>query len=216
MKFYFYLIILLFMIFIIYDGFNKTIKYAPNKIKLICSAIFIFLTLRYVCLIYMFFASNIAYLYFFKPAYFLNLIYIPLSILVAVYILIRNDKIKFLFMFFIAAILIGIYTYLIYNFPTRIAISSFDGYYMEFVNNNFVLVPFIILNLIILGLILAFCFNRLKKNGKVLLVLFSSLVIIEALLVLLGFSFFEHLIISDVIGSLTLNYSIGKLKKSVR
>lgn len=208
--------ILLFMIFIIYDGFNKTIRYAPNKIKLICSGIFTFLTLRYICLIFMFFVNNIAYLYFLKSVYFLNLIYIPLSILVTTYILMRNDRIKFSFMFFIAAILCGIYSYLIYNIPIRIAIISFGGYYMEFVNKNVVFIPYTILNLIILGLILAFCFNRIKKTGKVLLLLSSSLVIIETILVLIGFEICEHIIISDVLGILTLNYSIGKLKKSVR
>lgn len=204
------------MIFIIYDGLNKTIKYAPNKIKLICSVIFTFLTLRYICLIYMFFANNIVYLYFLKPVYFLNFIYVPLSILVTTYILIRNDKIKFSFIFLIAIILGVVYSYLIYNFPIRICIGSFGGYYMEFTNKILVFIPYIILNLILLGLILAFCFNRIKKTGKVLLLLSSSLIIIEAILILLGFGFIKHIIISDVLGILALNYSIEKLKKSAR
>lgn len=216
MKFYFYLIILLLMIFIIYDGFNKTTKYAPNKIKLICSVIFILLTLRYVCLIYMFFADNIAYLYFFKPVFFLNFIYIPLGILVTTYILMRNDKIKFSFIFLIAVILGGVYLYLIYNLPIRISIGSFDGYYMQFVNKNIVFIPYIILNLILLGLIWTFCLNRMKKTGRVLLLLSCSLVIIEASLIMLGFGFIEHIVISDVVGIFALNYSIERLKKSAR
>ncbi|WP_139205616.1 hypothetical protein [Clostridium homopropionicum] len=87
---------------------------------------------------------------------------------------------------------------------------------MEFTNKILVFIPYIILNLILLGLILAFCFNRIKKTGKVLLLLSSSLIIIEAILILLGFGFIKHIIISDVLGILALNYSIEKLKKSAR
>lgn len=216
MKPYIYLILLLFLLLTSYEGLIKIKKNAPNKIKVVCIFVFIAAFFRYLCLLGLFFAPNINYLYIFKPMYFLNIIFIPIGALITIYILIRNDKIKFSYMFLVWGFIVLIYSYLIYVTPIRIKSSFIYGYYMEFIDNPYIIVVYMLLNV----LFIIFIWNRLKETiyfkGKLLVIVASMCVVIEGALILCSRGIFDTLIISDMLWMLTLNYGISKLKRTGR
>lgn len=213
MKPYIYLILLLFMLFITYEGFRKSLKNAPNKIRLICIFVFAGIMFRYLCLLTLFLAKNISYLYVLKPLYFLNLICIPITALTALYILIRNDKIRFSYIFLITGILIAIYSYLIYSKPIRISSSSLYGYYMEFISSPYIYVVYMLFNILFVIIILLNLKENVYRIGSILVILASIALICEGALKLSSRGIFDTLIISDILWILTLNFGIGKLKK---
>lgn len=208
--------LLLFMLFITYEGFRKSLRNTPNKIRLICTIVFIGIVLRYLCLLVLFLVSNINYLYILKPFYFLNLICIPIGALIALYILIRNDKIKFSYIFLITGVLIVAYSYLIYSSSVKIETSSLYGYYMEFINSPYIYVVYMLFSVLFALIILLNLKENIYKIGVILVILSSLTLICEGMLSLSSKGIFETFIISDIFWILTLNYGVRKLKKSGR
>lgn len=210
------MMILLFMVYITYEDFRKVLRNAPNKIKMICIGIFICTGLRYATLITLFLINSIRYLYLLKPFYFLNLISMPIGALVAIYILIRNDKVKFSYIFLISGIFIGVYGYLIYKLPFKVAVSSLYGYYIEIIKFPYVYIGYMLLNAIFIIFIIILSHRNVYRIGIKLVLLASIVSILETAAIVLGFGVYENIIISDMLWMVTLGYSIGKLKKSGR
>jgi hypothetical protein len=204
------------MLFITYEGFKKSLKNTPNKIRLICIFVFTGILLRYLCLLGLFLARNIGYLYILKPFYFLNLICIPIAALITLYILIRSDKIKFSNIFLISGVLVLIYSYLIYSKPIKIEVSLLYGYYMEFIDNPYIYVVYMLASVLFVILTLLHLKENIYKIGAILVVISAVGLIFEGILNLSSKGIFETLIISDVLWIITLNYGISKLKKSGR
>lgn len=216
LKSYIYLALLLFMILITYGGFKRMLKCAPAKMKVICAGVFIGVGIRYITLLAIFLINSLNYMYLAKPLYFLNFICIPIGALVTIYILIRDDRINFSYMFLISGIFIGFYGYLIYKYPIRVRVSNLYGYYMDFINAPYAYVIYMLLNVIFIILVIAYSNKSIYKTGVIFVVVSSLFLIIETMLNITGKGIFENIIISDILWMLTLNYGISRLKKPGR
>lgn len=216
LKPYIYLVLLLFMILITYEGFKRVLKCAPIKMKVICAGVFIGVGIRYITLLVIFLLNSANYVYLTKPLYFLNLICIPIGALVTIYILIRDDRINFSYMFLISGIFIGFYVYLIYKYPIGVKVSNLYGYYMDFISAAYVYVVYMLLNVIFIILVIAYSNKKIYKIGVIFVVVSSLLLIFETMLNITGKGIFENIIISDILWILTLNYGISRLKKPGR
>lgn len=213
MKIYIYLILLLFMLLLIYKGIRININYAPKKIKFICIGALIAMALRYVALIIFVIVRNIRYLYLLKHLYFLNLLCIPIGAFIIIYILLRNDRIKFLYMFPVSIILAVIYGFLIYRCPVRLEIDMLYGYYMEFIKNPYIYIGYMLINVLFIVLIINIYKSNMDKIGIVLVIISSTIVILETILYLIGGEIFVNLILGDILWMVTLDYAISKLKR---
>lgn len=215
MKIYIYLILILFMLLIIYEGFRNNLKYAPSKIKMICIGIFTAMALRYTALLIFFIVRNIRYLYLVKPLYFLNFLCIPIGALITIYVLMRNDRIKFSYMFPLSAVLILFYGYLIYKCPVRLNTDIVYGYYMEFINSPYIYIGYMLINMFFIIFSVNIYNANIDKKGIMLVIISSILLIVEVIMYLIGKGIFTHLIIGDMLWMITLNYAILKLNRSI-
>jgi len=208
------LILILVTMLIIYKGFKNTIKYAPNRIKFICTGIFAAMFLRYCSILVLTISKDMRYLYLLKPIYFLNLLCILIAALTSMYILMRNDKIKFLYMFPLSLILVLIYGYLIYKYPARLSLDIIYGYYIEFIGNPYIYIGYMLMNVLFIILSMNIYRANIDKKGIIFIVSASIGIILETMLYVLGKEIFIHLIIGDLLWMITLNYAISKLNKS--
>lgn len=207
--------LILFMLLIIYEGFRNNLKYAPSKIKIICTGIFTAMALRYATLLIFFIVRNIKYLYLLKPIYFLNFLCIPIGALITIYILIRNDRIKFLYMFPLSAALILFYGYLIYKCPVKLNVDILYGYYMNFINSQYIYIGYMVINVLFIIFSINIYNGNIDKKGITFVLISSILLIVEAVMYLISKNIFVHLIIGDISWMITLKYAISKLNREI-
>lgn len=216
MKIYIYFLLIMFMFIVIYEAFKKNNKYSPIKIKILCTIVLMGMLLRYLTMFLMFIVQNIRYLYLLKPLYFLNFICIPIIAFIIFYILVRNDKINFSYMFFISFLLVGFYIFFIYKYPITLKVDIYYGYFIEIMQVPYAYVIYMIFNMCAI----IFAGNLYNKNvnrkGIVLVILSASILIIEAILSFIGKEIFLNIVLSDILWIISLNYLLGKLKKSGR
>lgn len=216
MKIYIYFLLIMFMFIVIYEAFKKNNKYSPIKIKILCTIVLMGMLLRYLTMFLMFIVQNIRYLYLLKPLYFLNFICIPIIAFIIFYILVRNDKINFSYMFFISFLLVGFYIFFIYKYPITLKVDIYYGYFIEIMQVPYAYVIYMIFNMCVI----IFAGNLYNKNvnrkGIVLVILSASILIIEAILSFIGKEIFLNIVLSDILWIISLNYLLSKLKKSGR
>ncbi|MCY6483181.1 hypothetical protein OW763_02275 [Clostridium aestuarii] len=216
MKIYIYLVLLLFMIVVIYEGLTKSSKYAPTKIRRLSRGVFVGMLLRYITLLIMFAVQNIKYIFIVKPIYFLNLICVPMAALITIYILIRSEKINFSHMFFISGILTIIYAFIIYKYPVITMLDLKYGYYMKFIKMEYICGAYILINIFLIMIAINFCNKNVDNKGIALIIISSITLIIENMLIILGKPIFMESVIGEILWLVSLNYVINKLKKSGR
>lgn len=214
LKIYIYLTLILSMILILALGYKNSVKRAPNKIKLVSLAAIIAMALRIIMIIIFFIIDNMRYLYFLKPFYFMDFISVPMAAMVVIYILNRNDRIKFLWVFPICGVLVAAYAYLIYKYECILHIDNLCGYYMEFFNAPYIYVGYMLTNVLFIILIIMIYRKNIDKCGVALVVLSCVILICENLMHLFGMDIFHNLILGDILWMITLNYSIIKIKKA--
>ncbi|KGM98864.1 hypothetical protein ADU90_10725 [Clostridium botulinum] len=214
MKGYIYLILLIFMLFIIYKGFKDNIKKSPHKIKIISSFVFIIMGIRYLTLSIFFFMGNIRYLYLLKGSYFLNFIGIPLIGLITIYIVMRDYKVKFSYIFPLTIILSIIYGFIIYKYPAIIKADILYGYYMHFEKIPYLYVMYMVINVLFIVITMNIYKSNLDKKNIVFIISSSVISILETMMFLIGYGIFTELIISDIVWILTLDYGISKLRRT--
>ncbi|WP_268047926.1 hypothetical protein [Clostridium ganghwense] len=201
------------MLIVIYEVFKKNNKQSPTKIKILCTILLIGMTLRYLVMILMFLVQNMSYLYLLKPLYFFNFICIPIAAFITLYILIRNDKINFSYIFFISAVLAGIYIFFIYKYPVSLKVDRYNGYFMEIIQASYVYIAYMLVNVFLVILGVKFYKKNIDKKGIILFILSAIFLIIETMLFFIGKWIFVNIVISDILWMLTLNYVLSKLKK---
>lgn len=213
MKIYIYFLLIMFMFIVIYEAFKKNNKYSPIKIKILCTIVLMGMLLRCLTMFLMFIVQNIRYLYLLKPLYFLNFICIPIIAFIIFYILVRNDKINFSYMFFISFLLVGFYVFFIYKYPITLKVDIYYGYFIEIMQVPYAYVIYMIFNMCAI----IFAGNLYNKNvnrkGIVLVILSASILIIEAILSFIGKEIFLNIVLSDILWIISLNYLLSKLKK---
>lgn len=212
--FFIYLVLLLIIIFILYNGIELCFKYAPLKIKYLSIGILSAMILRYITLLIMLVVKNIKYLYIFKPIYFINLISVPVAALIMMYILARNDKIKINFILILLPLFLAAYIIMLYKLPCYTALNTNFGYNMYLDKPIIVYGIFIIINTFILFGTILLLDNKLSNKPGITLVLISALItIVEVLLMLNGVKILPSPIIGDLAWMLALNYALSRLKK---
>lgn len=204
------------MLLIVYEGFSKNLKTAPSKIKIMCIFVFTGVALRYFTLIIFFGVKNIIHLYFLKPLYFLNLLCIPIGAIITIYILMRNNKIKFSYVFPISGVFILIYLFIIYKYPVEIRLDDLFGYYMKFVKTPYIYIGYMILNVIFMVVAINIYRKTLEKKGICFVIASAFIGILETMVYLIWGGVFISLILGDIFWILTLNYGLYKLKKPGR
>lgn len=204
------------MLLIIYESFSKNLKTAPSKIKIMCMFVFTGLTLRYLTLIIFFSVKNIIHLYFLKPLYFLNLLCVPIGAIITIYILMRNNKVKFSYTFPISGVLILIYSFIIYNCPIEIKLDNLFGYYIKFVKAPYIYIGYMILNVIFMVIVINIYRKTIDKKGICFAIISAIVLILETMFYLIESRIFVALILGDILWILTLDYGLAKLKKPGR
>lgn len=216
MKIYIYFLLIIFMFIIIHEAFKRNNRHSPIKIKILCTIALIGMILRYLVMLLMFTVQNIRYLYLLKPLYFLNFICIPIIAIIIFYILMRNDKINFSYMFFISGLLVGFYIFFIYKYPITLKVDIHYGYFIEIMQIPYVYIIYMLFNVCAIIFAVNLYNKTVDKKGILLVIFSSSILIIEATSIFIGKKIFLNIILSDILWIISLNYLLSKLKKSGR
>jgi hypothetical protein len=212
-NFYTYIILITIIFILIIAGLYLS-KVSPKKIKTITIIIILFMLFKYIALSTLTLTSNIKYLYLLKPFFFLNLISVPLLALTVLYIFIRKDNIKFSHIFIIAAVLIGLYSIIIYKCPSSIENSRINGYTMLFFRDVYIYWIYVVLNTLILFFAIGLVSKKNINKAGMYLVIFSSLVtVLETIFWIIGIITVGENIIGYMLWLITLVYGLNKVKK---
>lgn len=128
----------------------------------------------------------------------------------------RNDRIKFSYIFFISALLIVLYSFFIYKYPINLKVDIYYGYFIEIMQIPYVYVIYMLFNVSAIIFAVNIYNKNVDKKGIALVTLSASVLIIEATLLFIGKEVFLNIVISDILWVISLNYSLSKLKKSGR
>ena len=210
-----YYIFLLLIIFLSFLMIKKNIDYSPKKIKNIIGIVFLLQIIRIISLIALALVSDQRYISLFKYVGFLDIIYIPLMALVAFYILIRSDKIKFHFFKFAPIVLTGFYIGVITIFKPFFKMSWEYGYVITTERQILLKSIYILLLVAILSSLILFKKeNHSDKKGIMFLGVTLAFIIIENSLELLGIKFLNGAIISELILCILGFYIVLTFKKN--
>lgn len=212
--FYLYTFLLLVITCIASISFKCCIKVAI-KIRILSVIVFSILLLRYATLLILFYSSKITYLYNLKYSFSLQLCVIPILISIIMYIVIRNNKINFNYVYLLAIIFLFVYIGIVLR--NEVSLRMFTdyrfGYYMYFAN-EYILVYYGAINLI------ALIFNvwmLYESNDKriIYLCIFSALIsVIEVVVSLMGIKVMPQYLLGELLWASTLVYSVIRIKKS--
>ncbi|MFD3155833.1 hypothetical protein ACFIJ5_03065 [Haloimpatiens sp. FM7330] len=211
---YIYLILLMFMFCILYKGISIAVKTA-FKVRVIANIALAGLLVRNIALFIMFLCQNIRYLYMLKPFIFLDLACIPILISILIYILARNNKMNFSYLFIISIILFCIYAIFMFKFDYTIFIYQNFGYNMEFLNQNYILI--FLLCIYSIYLFLAIILMKHKNTRKTIMcfvIVICIVSILEIILRLSNINLIPNFIISQCLWILIVDYVLYKMKKT--
>jgi hypothetical protein len=208
-----YFLMLLMMFLLLYQGIISSLFYSPKRIKIISTMILTLMTLRYIALIILFVIKNQSYLYLLKPVLYTNILCIPISGILTVFIFARNDKIKIKKILIWCAAVSLAYCTLIYKSPVKINISNVTGYTMELQLQTYSYIALLIINtvFVIKGIEL---FHKTYSNklGALLIIVSSSITVIAVLIASINMEF-AWLLLADISWIITLDYGLIKFKR---
>lgn len=208
-----YLCLLLFIITFILYLEKKNIDLSPKKIRLFVSISLMPIILRCLVLLGGVIIEKQRIIYFLRYYVLLNYFSIPLSILSALYIFLRNEKLKFNRNYIFMIILGLLYVVLVYTYKFSISITNKFGFIISLENG---MIP-ILIYLIILASLAVFILINLDKPfcnkvGMRLLLVSLILYIVEYILLLGGISIYPYPIIGEVLILFCLFKSISTFK----
>ena len=210
-----YLFLMMLITLMIYHGFHANLKSTPHKIKVLSIVALITILLRCLSLFTLFFTKDMLYLYLLKPFVFLDIIYIPLIILICVYIFSRNVRVNFSYAFVLAFVFMIIFLVVTYKGTFNIKYLEGYGYFIDLAFKDYLNWGFILVN----SAVLIYCTITLGSKQVitkgVLMLLFSSLLfMLEIMLHLLGIELLPLNLIGEAMYILTLNYGLSTFKQS--
>lgn len=208
-----YLCLLLFIITFILYLEKKNIDLSPKKIRLFVSISLMPIILRCLVLLGGVIMEKQRIIYFLRYYVLLNYFSIPLIILSALYIFLRNEKLKFNRNYIFMIILGLLYVVLVYTYKFSISITNKFGFIISLENG---MIP-ILIYLIILASLAVFILINLDKPfcnkvGMRLLLVSLILYIVEYILLLGGISIYPYPIIGEVLILFCLFKSISTFK----
>lgn len=132
MNIYIYLSLILALIFLSYEVITSTVKYCPIKVKEAIILPFILICFRAVTLLILLLVDDIKFVYLTRNFVFLNIIYIPLTIYLCIYVFYRNTKININWLYGIFFLGSAAYVACIFLYPIEYYISMSYGYNVMF------------------------------------------------------------------------------------
>ncbi|MDI9218549.1 hypothetical protein [Clostridium tertium] len=192
---------------------KKNIDLSPKKIRLFVSISLMPIILRCLVLLGGVIIEKQRIIYFLRYYVLLNYFSIPLIILSALYIFLRNEKLKFNRNYIFMIILGLLYVVLVYTYKFSISITNKFGFIISLENG---MIP-ILIYLIILASLAVFILINLDKPfcnkvGMRLLLVSLILYIVEYILLLGGISIYPYPIIGEVLILFCLFKSISTFK----
>lgn len=191
----------------------KNSKISPKKIKIFLNIVLIPLIVRYITLIINFTVEEQRIIYFLKYLYNLNYLCIPLIIIVILYIFLRNENLRFNYLYIIFIAFITLYLIMIKVYKHNILIDIKFGFIIRLENSSLVTLIY----LIIIASFLVFTLINLDKPfsnkiGMRYILGALSLYLAEFILVLSGLYIYPFSIIGELLVYLVLLKSISTFK----
>lgn len=211
--FYIYVFMLLVIIFVVTFSFKYLIK-LPKKIKVLSITAFIILFLRYAALLILLYSSRITYLYNLKYSFFAHLCGIPMLILIVLYIIIRNNRLNFSYLYLLAGMFISTYIGIILKNEVVLAMFSDYkfGYYMHF-KNQYIMIYYAAVNLVAIMISLSMIYGSNDKKA-VCLSNFAALVSVsEVTAMIMGIMLMPQYLFGELLWVVLLLYLITKIKR---
>lgn len=212
--YYIYLSLLLLAFILIYYGIEWCIRYAPVRIKLLGTTMIAILTIRYIGLLILLIIKNIKYLYLLKSLVFLNVLCIPVLAFISLYILARNDNIKFSYGFIILGILLAAYILAMTFIPIGIISQGSLGYVITLERSKILFGTYLIINtLVFLYSLLLLEHKSTNRLGIILIIAASAITVLEIIFSSLCGNILPSIIISDVMWLSTINFALYRFKR---
>jgi hypothetical protein len=189
------------------------LKFVPNKIRDLSVFSLSLIFLRYITLLLMIYRKNILYSYLAYPFYFLNLLYIPIIILLCLFIFTRNDKIKLHNAYLVCPIVSVIYIIILYKLNYKIVSFGQLGYKMIIEDNHLISYIFIVVSIIIVLLCVMNLSRKVVNNIGLFLLTISLLSQIgDNIISLLNISCIPENILNEIFFIIALKYALGTFK----
>ncbi|QAT39032.1 hypothetical protein [Clostridium sp. JN-9] len=184
---------------------------APFKIKTLSIITLSILITRYIALFILCLAENIKLLYFFKPFYFASFIAVPVLILCTIYIIFKNNKINFLYVFLLEFIALILYIITLYYFNIVIKVDSSIGFIMLFNNESAYYLYLIEISIILL---LILYLGNIKNFDKAAWISAAAIVlIIEILLIIMKIRILPEYLAGELITLIVFGKALNMVKK---
>ena len=199
MKAFYYLCLLLFIITIIFYLIIKEKKRCPVKIRKYYIITLTILLLRNITLLLLSLIEKQEIMYFLKPMSMMDIITIPLLSMGALYIFLRNERMRFDYNFILMISMIGIYCFLISFYRLKSYIDAEFGYVVIFKDT---MIPSLIY-LIVMAMVTVISLINIDKPysntlGMKLLTFSTVVFVIEYILFLGGIKIFPYPFIGEI------------------
>lgn len=199
MKAFYYLCLLLFIITIIFYLIMKARKRCPVKVRKYYIITLTILLLRNITLLLLSLIEKQEIMYFLKPMSMMDIITIPLLSMGALYIFLRNERMRFDYNFILMISMIGIYCFLISFYRLKSYIDAEFGYVVIFKDT---MIPSLIY-LIVMAMVTVISLINIDKPysntlGMKLLTFSTVVFVIEYILFLGGIKIFPYPFIGEI------------------
>ena len=199
MKAFYYLCLLLFIITIIFYLIMKARKRCPVKIRKYYIITLTILLLRNITLLLLSLIEKQEIMYFLKPMSMMDIITIPLLSMGALYIFLRNERMRFDYNFILMISMIGINCFLISFYRLKSYIDAEFGYVVIFKDT---MIPNLIY-LIVMAMVTVISLINIDKPysntlGMKLLTFSTVVFVIEYILFLGGIKIFPYPFIGEI------------------
>jgi hypothetical protein len=198
-KAFYYLCLLLFIITIIFYLIMKARKRCPVKVRKYYIITLTILLLRNITLLLLSLIEKQEIMYFLKPMSMMDIITIPLLSMGALYIFLRNERMRFDYNFILMISMIGIYCFLISFYRLKSYIDAEFGYVVIFKDT---MIPSLIY-LIVMAMVTVISLINIDKPysntlGMKLLTFSTVVFVIEYILFLGGIKIFPYPFIGEI------------------
>lgn len=199
MKAFYYLCLLLFIITIIFYLIMKARKRCPVKVRKYYIITLTILLLRNITLLLLSLIEKQEIMYFLKPMSMMDIITIPLLSMGALYIFLRNERMRFDYNFILMISMIGIYCFFISFYRLKSYIDAEFGYVVIFKDT---MIPSLIY-LIVMAMVTVISLINIDKPysntlGMKLLTFSTVVFVIEYILFLGGIKIFPYPFIGEI------------------
>ncbi|AAK78657.1 MULTISPECIES: hypothetical protein [Clostridium] len=213
---YAYILMLLLTVLMCINLFIDSFK-CPVKIRRILRGLVFLIMLRYVTLLIMCLKKSITYIYFMRPIVLLDILYIPLVILIMIFVFTRSAKFNFVYAAISGIIFFSLYIFL--NFKILKTANPFYSYsfgYLIDLKSYSVVVAVVKVMVLILMLMLCGYFLRksnIRRAGFCFLMIVILVMLVENISIIIMPKVMPEYLFGEVLLLICLNYMVRLFKK---